>query len=275
MSKAARKRRDSRGFTIVEMAIILVVIGLLLGGILKGSELINNAKVRALTDRTTSYGIAFRSFITRYHYPPGDLRSADTYLGLPSNPSPGSARSYLGDGNQVIGVADAVTGTDERALAFTHLANAGLIKCSPPACTGRFDENETWHFPQNLYGGGFEFRDKLHNRQYLRTIAEDRPRFYVSTGLGIPSTILSEIDRKIDDGYPSSGDFRSQYNRCTVSAVRSTTGEVMLRTRSFPNPPDASAPDRTLLATGITHHEWEHVNEEETNALICAAVLLL
>ncbi len=61
-----------RGFTLVEIAIVLVIIGLLLGGNLKGQELINNAKVRAIADRQNSLKVAWFSFIDRYASSPGD-----------------------------------------------------------------------------------------------------------------------------------------------------------------------------------------------------------
>jgi len=277
MDRTARRRRDSRGFTIVEIAIVLVVIGLLLGGILKGQELINNAKVRALTDRTTSLGIAFRSFVTRYNYPPGDFEHADTYLGFPSS------GGYSGNGNRLIDM-DGSGSDEERALVFTHLAAAGLIECSAPACTGTYGDSiivrrnqDASLFPTNLYGGGFEFRDKQVNRQYLRTYAEDRARFYLATGDGIPSTVLSEMDRKIDDGIASGGDFRSRYKQCTYSARRNLrTGEPGARLNSnFPAPNEAR-PELTLVDTdrGITHHEWEFVDGPQASES-CAGVLLL
>ncbi|MBE8158261.1 MAG: prepilin-type N-terminal cleavage/methylation domain-containing protein, partial [Betaproteobacteria bacterium] len=61
-----------RGVTLVEIAIVLVIIGLLLGGILKGQELINNAKVRAIADRQNSMKVAWFSFIDRFQALPGD-----------------------------------------------------------------------------------------------------------------------------------------------------------------------------------------------------------
>ena len=58
-------RRQS-GFTLVEIAIVLVVIGLLLGGILKGQELVNSARVRSLADLNASAQAAYFGFIDRY-----------------------------------------------------------------------------------------------------------------------------------------------------------------------------------------------------------------
>ena len=65
--------RKQSGFTLVEIAIVLVIIGLLLGGILKGQELINSARVRNLADTTTGIQAAYYGFIDRYRRVPGDL----------------------------------------------------------------------------------------------------------------------------------------------------------------------------------------------------------
>ena len=65
------------GFTLVEVAVVLVIVGLLLGGILKGRELINSARVRNLANTTSSIQAAYFGFIDRYHRVPGDWNAAD------------------------------------------------------------------------------------------------------------------------------------------------------------------------------------------------------
>ena len=70
------KNTKQGGFTLVEIAIVLVIIGLLLGGILKGQELINNAKVRSVADRQNSLKAAWFGFVDRYNFIPGDSKRA-------------------------------------------------------------------------------------------------------------------------------------------------------------------------------------------------------
>ncbi|MCH8163659.1 MAG: prepilin-type N-terminal cleavage/methylation domain-containing protein, partial [Proteobacteria bacterium] len=64
--------KKQSGFTLVEIAIVLVIIGLLLGGILKGQELINSARVRNMADQNSGIQAAYFGFIDRYRQVPGD-----------------------------------------------------------------------------------------------------------------------------------------------------------------------------------------------------------
>ncbi len=69
--------KKQSGFTLVEIAIVLVVIGLLLGGILKGQQLINSARVRNLADQSSGVQAAYYGFIDRFRNLPGDMIPAN------------------------------------------------------------------------------------------------------------------------------------------------------------------------------------------------------
>ena len=69
-------RSIARGFTLIEIAIVLVIIGLLLGGVLKGEELIRAARVRNLINEQQNIKAAFYGFQDRYRALPGDYGSA-------------------------------------------------------------------------------------------------------------------------------------------------------------------------------------------------------
>jgi len=68
--------RKQAGFTLVEIAIVLVIIGLLLGGILKGQQLINSARVRNMADQNSGVQAAYFGFIDRFRQIPGDMPGA-------------------------------------------------------------------------------------------------------------------------------------------------------------------------------------------------------
>ena len=165
---------------------MLVIIGLLLGGILKGQELINNAKVRAIADRQNSLKVAWFSFIDRFAALPGDYVQAAIYISGAAN----------GDGNGTLSEM-------ESPLAFQHLSSAGYLRC--PQCneTGR-DLPRADNSLINSYGGIMSiWHDNLH---YAVRGTSILARLQVHTGPRIPSNIMSEVDRKIDDGVPNTGD---------------------------------------------------------------------
>jgi len=71
-------KRYARGFTLIEIAIVLVIIGLLLGGVLKGQELITGARVRNMISQQDGIKAAFFGFQDRYRALPGGYAAADT-----------------------------------------------------------------------------------------------------------------------------------------------------------------------------------------------------
>ena len=185
-----KNSKSIRGVTLVEIAIVLVIIGLLLGGILKGQELINNAKVRSIADRQNSLKVAWFAFIDRFQALPGDYVYAQQYI-------PGAVNS-AGDG---------LITEEESPIVFQHLTGAGYLRC--PQCT--YNEDPAGVVPsalnslQNQYGGVMAiFHDEL---DYAAQGGQSA-RLQVHTGARIPSNIVSEVDRKLDDGVANTGDFR-------------------------------------------------------------------
>src|SRR5713101_5855001 len=73
-----RKKSTETGFTLVEIAIVLVIIGLLLGGILKGQEMITQAKIKNVIDDLNGITVAITSYQDRYRALPGDDKNATT-----------------------------------------------------------------------------------------------------------------------------------------------------------------------------------------------------
>src|SRR5207245_4862960 len=80
MSTSDTKGKNSAeaGFTLVEIAIVLVIIGLLLGGILKGQEMITQAKIKNIVNDFNGVTVAVTSYQDRYRAIPGDDRNATT-----------------------------------------------------------------------------------------------------------------------------------------------------------------------------------------------------
>ena len=190
-----RGKNKQGGFTLIEIAIVLVIIGLLLGGVLKGQELINTARVRALNNTVDGITAAWFSFQDRYRAFPGDYTQASVNLpGAPTN----------GDGNGLVGDAGGADAPAERAMVWVHLQSAGYI-------TGGYDDNAATVpqadeygcpvsvCPDNGFGAGMNL-----NYGAVRDAGGANAHELI-TGRGIPVEVIAELDRKVDDGEPTTG----------------------------------------------------------------------
>lgn len=70
--------RDKHGFTLVELALVLVIVGLLITGVLKGEALIENAKVKKLVNQKDSIAAAYYTYFDRYGMLPGACRTGQS-----------------------------------------------------------------------------------------------------------------------------------------------------------------------------------------------------
>jgi prepilin-type N-terminal cleavage/methylation domain-containing protein len=181
--------KTQQGFTLIEIAIVLVIIGLLLGGVLKGQELITSARVRNLIAHQDGVKAAYFGFLDRYRALPGDYSQATTNI-------PGCSGCQNGDNNGQILLNGAVL---ESIGAWEHLSKAGFITGSY-VYSGTAASSNT---PVNPYGS---LNQLIFDAVYQD--ASPTARHNLKTGANIPSDILAEVDRKIDDGLANSGQFR-------------------------------------------------------------------
>jgi len=183
-------KRKQSGFTLVEIAIVLVIVGLILGGVLKGQEMISNAKVRNVIDQSTAFQTAVYAFQDRFRALPGDFSNAAASInGVSSGANGGN-----GDGNGFIN-AD-----NDRGLFWLHLSAAGFI-------TGNFDGQPAPNnlncpqttCPRNAFGSAMMF-------SYGRAASGATTNAHeMRLGRNVPVNVLSEIDRKTDDGAAETG----------------------------------------------------------------------
>ncbi|MES2316482.1 MAG: prepilin-type N-terminal cleavage/methylation domain-containing protein [Pseudomonadota bacterium] len=124
--------RKQSGFTLVEIAIVLVIIGLLLGGVLKGQEMIENARIKSVVADMNGISAAYNSYIDRYRAIPGDEVAA-TLTGR------GWTGAAAGNGNGVLGTLPAATFTNaaaEQGAMWRSLRASGLTSGDPAAAVG-------------------------------------------------------------------------------------------------------------------------------------------
>lgn len=173
------------GFTLIEIAIVLVIIGLLLGGVLKGQELITSARVRNMISQQDGIKAAYFGFLDRYRALPGDYAAASSNI---------KGVTEVGDGDGQI-----ETGK-ESVLVWDHLSKAGFINGSYTYADTTPDDSDT---PKNPYAG---FLQLIYDNKYGDESGSSRHN--LKTGNQVPVNILAEVDRKIDDGLPYSGSFQ-------------------------------------------------------------------
>jgi prepilin-type N-terminal cleavage/methylation domain-containing protein len=189
----------TKGFTLIEIAIVLVIIGLLLGGVLKGQELITGARVRNLISQQDGIKAAFYGFQDRYRGLPGDYAAASTNI---------NCTGGCPDGNGNGRIEATVPSQREDIYAWTHLTAAGFINGSYSALSG-VSSQDTTNTPNNPYSQlvGLMY-DGCYGNFADCTSATSPQKHNLKTGSQVPSEILAEVDRKIDDGKPASGAFQ-------------------------------------------------------------------
>jgi len=127
-----RMKTQQKGFTLVEIAIVLVIIGLLLGGILKGQEMITQAKIKNIISDFSGISAAFHGYQDRYRALPGDdAGAAARWAAAPA--------ATAGDGNGV--VAGTYTTAASRALPRWKPAAGGITCAAPVSSPGRAQLN--------------------------------------------------------------------------------------------------------------------------------------
>ena len=188
--------RKQSGYALIEVAVVIVITGLLMGWVMKGQELITSARVRNLITQQDGVRAAYMGFYDRYRALPGDYNQAS------SNIAGVTGCGANGDGDGRIEDATAVPPRVEHILAWEHLSKSGFLNGSYTCDT----TESTATTPTNPFA------------VFLKLSFDDRyaplgppassPRHNLKTGSQIPSDILAEIDRKVDDSNGVTGSFR-------------------------------------------------------------------
>lgn len=179
-------KRNQSGFTLIEIAIVLVIIGLLLGGVLKGQELINSAKVKNLAGDFKNIPVFIYGYQDKFKALPGDDIAAASHVG---------ATATNGNGNGIInGMWDSVTATDESVIFWQHVRLAGLAP-------GETAVNLTTYLPTNAAGG----RIGITNATAANLPITGLRGSYIICSKGILGKFAKQIDTTLDDGSTTTG----------------------------------------------------------------------
>jgi len=198
-------RSKQSGFTLVEIAIVLVIIGLLLGGVLKGQELINSAKVKNFATDFRNIPLFIYGYQDKFKSIPGDDANAATHVtGAVNATTPGTLGNAVLEGNW-----NSVTKTDESFLFWQHVRLAGLA-AGPTDIAAVTDATTALAFlPKNADGGQIGIESG--NAHYIKdpgAATTFLPGSYVICSTGILGKFAKQLDITMDDGNTQTGAVR-------------------------------------------------------------------
>lgn len=228
-------KQNRVGFSLVELSIVLVILGLLTGGILAGKSLIRASELRAVNTEQQRYFTATGAFRDKYFGLPGDITNATNFWGKADpvastcrNTQSSTTATCDGDGN---GIITNTATANENFAYWKQLANAGLIEGSylgtGVVATGintpAADIAPMSKFPNSIwtvynYNGGTPnasyFQIEYGNMLVLSTPVTV-PANNVIGSANISGEDMWNIDNKVDDGKPATGKLIGPYNSCS------------------------------------------------------------
>ena len=226
----ANTSKSQRGYTLVEISIALVIIGLLIGGTLAGRSIIRSAELRSVLEEKEQYVSAINQFRTRFQYWPGDFPTASNYFGLSRHcggTSDLATASCNGNGSGSIDMSHyiivAAPYNEEPFYVWRHLFAAGLVNVSYTGVQGDAvnDAIAGVNVPASKMDPGMWTIGNMYtptsgviafNGSYGHTLilASESAN---PAGLGFGGVITSQeaysLDTKIDNGMPATGNLRT------------------------------------------------------------------
>jgi|APEBP8051072974_1049382.scaffolds.fasta_scaffold00552_11 prepilin-type N-terminal cleavage/methylation domain-containing protein len=228
-------RKQQSGFTLVEIAIVLVIIGLLLGGVLKGQELINSAKVKNMIGDLRAVSSMVYAYQDRFKALPGDQTAAQLTqsfgAAVAATPcAPSAAATNCDNNNGRIdgdwfagGAGGTGVTTDETSVFWQHVRLANLA--TGPTATITTDPN---YRPRNADGGFIGIESGISSATGLPApyIANMRGSLFVCSA-GILGRYAKQIDTTMDDGNTAGGSVQAVLNGAARGSAAVATNLIV------------------------------------------------
>jgi len=195
-----------KGFSLVELSIVLIIIGLLVAGVSGGSSLINQAKLNKLIAQYESYNTAVKTFYLDFDGYPGDISNAHDLWGSSCD---ATASKCNGDADGLI-EEGSTTNDVEGVRAWQHLLLADLINENVNGLNSSWERTPGVNIPESIYpGSGFMFMAGNHawwglTKGNVMMLGKERASNWNDNAI-IPVHDLYNLDRKFDDSNANTG----------------------------------------------------------------------
>ncbi|MFA5372092.1 MAG: prepilin-type N-terminal cleavage/methylation domain-containing protein [Sideroxydans sp.] len=194
-------KRNQSGFTLIEIAIVLVIIGLLLGGVLKGQELINSARVKNIATDFKNIPVYIYGYQDKFRSLPGDDIQAASHVANAVTCAAAANKCALGNGI-IDGPWNAVDATNESFLFWQHVRLAGLAPGATDTTQGQA------YLPVNASGGIIGIQSgttTVANSPVIDSAGAAIRGSYIICSTGILGKFVKQLDIQMDDGNTASG----------------------------------------------------------------------
>lgn len=235
-----------RGFSLVEMAVVILIIALIVAGVSAGSELIRQSNVRAVIADFNSYKLSYDNFVNRFQAVPGDFNRADTFWAPGASGCAAAANTCNGngDGRIAYSTTDAAGGISEVRLVWRQMFMAEMILGAVPQITNNTLSGNTFLIgttmqKSSVENGGYFISGispagrvvSAITSPWSATVTRNSVYFGaqsatagdanggLSAGVFDPRDAFA-IDEKIDDGFVSFGSFTG----ATTGIIRAFNG---------------------------------------------------
>jgi len=215
MSKKLQRKKQ-KGFTLVELSIVLVIIGLIISSVLVGQDLVRSAELRAVVTEYEGFNAAVGTFRGRYNGLPGDIQGQTDY-------------GWQGNGNEdglLVATGAAAHGATENVFFWNHLGSTGAalisgsyagvaITNTAAATTGGLPSTRVGGFWGVFTANGYNY--------YILGAAQPNAANNQTTAAILNALDARGIDEKIDDGRPGRGVVQARGANNTNADAAATT----------------------------------------------------